>query len=62
MEGFIYNLGRVPRDYEEITLFRQWEEEALAAEEKQYLPAAEYPDILLRLYDTYTYDYIIRID
>jgi len=40
------------KNYKEITLFRQWEEQALAVEQHQYLPAEEYPHLLLRFYDT----------
>jgi len=39
-------------------LFQEDEGQALAATEYQYLPAEEYPYLLLRLYDT---DYIITI-
>ena len=41
------------KNYTEIALFRQWEGQARAAEEHQYLPADKYPYLLLRFYDTY---------
>jgi len=51
----------VPKDYSEITLFRQWKEQALPGDDHRYVPAEEEPYSLLRFYDTYTQDYIIRI-
>jgi len=54
IEGSNHCLERVPREYEEITLFQQWKRQARTASE-QYLPAEKYSYLLLRFYDTYTY-------
>ena len=40
-------------NYKELTLFRQWEEQALAANSQKNLPAKKDLKILLCFYDTY---------
>jgi len=55
IEGFNHSLERVLRDYKEIMLFWRWREWAQGAEKQQYLPAEEYPYLLLRFYDSYIY-------
>jgi len=41
--------------YKEITLFRQWQEQGLAANSRKYLPVKKQSEILLRFCDTYIY-------
>ena len=59
MENYIWvPMHNIPRSiYKEITLFLQWEEQALAAKQSVYLPAKEDIDLLLCFYNTDIYYY-----
>ena len=45
------------KNYKELTFFRRWKEQALAANSQKYLPAEEDLYLLLSFYDTYIYTY-----